>query len=118
MKISANWKTALAGSAAGAVNGLFGAGGGMILVPALRFTELEEREIFPSSVSIILPACIVSLVTFGCKTPLPFLSAIPYLTGSAAGGVLAGLLGHRIPTTWLHRILGVFILYGGVRYLW
>ena len=62
----------LAGLAAGAVNGLFGTGGGMILVPLLTgITDLEENEIFPSSVSIILPICFVSLflsVTSFCKS--------------------------------------------------
>ena len=39
----------LAGLAAGAVNGLLGAGGGMVLVPILSAgSTLEEREIFSS----------------------------------------------------------------------
>ena len=38
--------------------------------------------------------------------------------GSALGGSLAGLWGKKIPTRWLHRGLGVLILWGGIRYLW
>ena len=39
----------LAGLGAGAVNGLFGAGGGMVLVPLLTgLTDLPDEEIFPS----------------------------------------------------------------------
>lgn len=117
MNRSAAFKTALAGLAAGAVNGLFGAGGGMILVPALGLlTPLEEREIFPASISIMLPACLISLLV-SRSGPLPWAAAAPYLIGSTVGGVLAGLLGKRIPTKYLHRLLGLFILYGGVRYL-
>ena len=45
---------ALSGLAAGAVAGLFGAGGGMVLVPLLTLlTPLEESEVFPSSITII-----------------------------------------------------------------
>jgi len=44
--------------------------------------------------------------------------ALPYLIGSLIGGVGAGLWGKRIPVLWLHRILGVLILWGGIRYLW
>ena len=112
------WKTALAGALAGAVNGLFGAGGGMILVPLLTgLTDLGEQEIFPASISIILPMCFVSLLIGSLHGPLPWATALPYLIGSAAGGLLAGLVGKKIPTVWLHRVLGVLILYGGWRYL-
>lgn len=108
----------LAGGGAGAVNGLFGAGGGMVLVPLLTgLTKLPEDEVFPSSVSIILPICLVSLSVSLRSNSIPWNAAIPYMIGSAAGGILAGLLGRRIPTLWLHRLLGVLILWGGVRYL-
>ena len=52
----------IAGIGAGAVNGLFGAGGGMVLVPLLSLlTPLEEDQIFGASIAVILPICIVSL---------------------------------------------------------
>lgn len=106
------------GAAAGAVNGLFGAGGGMILVPMLSWlTDLKEADIFPTSVCVILPICVVSLTVSGWQTGLPIREALPYLIGSIPGGILAGLIGQRIPVRWLHRVLGLLILYGGVRYL-
>ena len=108
----------LSGLAAGAINGLFGAGGGMVLVPMLaHWTDLEEDEIFPASISVILPICLVSLGFTAVRTPLPFGQAAPYLVGSAVGGILAGYFGRKIPALWLHRLLGVLILWGGVRYL-
>ena len=111
-------KIALAGLAAGAINGLFGAGGGMIMVSALGLTgEFEPEEVFPASVSIILPACLVSLTAAGISS-LPWRESAPYLAGSAIGGILAGFLGKYIPVKYLHRFLGLLILYGGIRYLW
>ena len=101
---------------AGAVNGLLGAGGGMILVPLLS-RHLEEKEIFPSSVAIILPITIVSLIFQFKTSDIPWSSAWTYLAGSAIGGVLVHKFGQHIPTIWLHRILGVFILVGGIRYI-
>lgn len=109
---------ALSGICAGAVNGLFGAGGGMVLVPLLTgITDLEEQEIFPASVAIILPICLVSLSFSLDVRSFDWISPLPYFIGSAVGGVLSGFLGKRIPTLWLHRILGILILWGGVRYL-
>ncbi len=108
----------IAGLYAGAVTGLFGAGGGMVLVPLLGWlTDLEEDAIFPASVSIILPVCLVCLCFAAGQGALPWVQALPYLIGSAAGGIAAGMFGRRIPTVWLHRILGALILWGGVRYL-
>ena len=110
--------TGLAGACAGAVNGLFGAGGGMVLVPLLETTaQWQEDEIFPASLSVILPVCLVSLAQTAHSGGIPWAASMPYLVGSALGGILAGTLGKRIPTKWLHRILGVLILWGGVRYL-
>lgn len=108
----------LAGIGAGAVNGLLGAGGGMILVPLLDWlSDLEDREVFPASVCIIAPICIVSLAITWQPGVTPWDITLPYLLGSAAGGIGAGFLAGKIPTVWLHRALGLLILWGGVRYL-
>ena len=108
----------IAGFCAGAVNGLFGAGGGMVLVPLLGLlTPLAEQDIFSSSIAIILPICIISIITTAIGTTVPWISSLPYLIGSAAGGLIAGIWGRKIPVPWLHRGLGILILWGGIRYL-
>lgn len=109
------WRSALAGIVAGAINGLFGAGGGMVLVPLLGAGELTQDEIFASSIIIIFPMCIISLLP---RTPLPWMQALPFLVSGTIGGILAAGPGKRIPVNWLHRALGALILYGGLRYLW
>jgi len=111
-----NWRFALAGGCAGAVCGLFGGGGGMVLVPLLTIaTDLSDQEIFPASVCIILPITIISLLA---GNVLPSIQAVlPYLLGSLIGGILALFLEKKVPTKWLHRILGIMILWGGIRYL-
>lgn len=118
MKSKKLFRNSLAGFGAGSVNGLFGAGGGMVLVPLLTgLTDLKEDEVFPASVSIILPICFVSLSLTIQDSSVTWQQLLPYLCGSTIGGILAGIFGKRIPTLWLHRILGVLILWGGVRYL-
>lgn len=108
----------LCGNAAGAVNGLLGAGGGMILVPLLvSLTDIKESAIFSTSVSIILPICIVSLLLTWNNAAIDWGETSLYLIGSTIGGILAGAFGQKIPVLWLHRLLGVLILWGGIRYL-
>ncbi len=118
MKLKKQFGIILSGICAGGINGLFGAGGGMVLVPLLSgLTDLEEEEIFPASVSIILPICLVSLAFTMNIQNFNLKNALPYLIGSAVGGCLSGLFGKKIPTLWLHHILGILILWGGVKYL-
>ena len=107
----------LAGAAAGAVNGLFGAGGGMVLVPALRIGgEFSDKDLFRYSIVMILPMSLLTLLIRSGGL-LPWTDAWPYLLGAIPGGIAAATLGRRIPTKWLHRLLGILILWGGVRYL-
>ena len=98
----------LAGALAGFVNGFFGAGGGMVLVPLLIWLcRLEDKAAFSSAIAVILPLCIVSIVVYALHDSLPI--------GGAAGGVLAGLLFRKMPARALHLILGGVILAGGIR---
>ena len=109
------WGLMAAGFAAGCVAGLFGGGGGMVLVPLLSmFSGLGEAEIFPASLSVMLPVCLTALLLSGGGF---FREALPFLPGSLLGGWLAGRYGAHIPVKWLHRVLGILILWGGFRYL-
>ena len=110
------FKYALSGAAAGAANGLFGAGGGMILVPLLtRWAGLEDKKAFATSISIIAPLCLVSIAVYCIQGSMDFMQALPYLTGGFFGGLIGGKLFQRVPAKFLHRALGIIILYGGVR---
>ena len=111
-------KNALIGFCAGSVNGLLGTGGGLILIPLLsRFSDLQEEEVFPSSLAVILPISAVSLAWTLFSTSVNFTEALPYLFGSIIGGYFAGRFGNKISPTLLHRLLGILILWGGIRYL-
>ena len=115
--MSGKFLLSIIGAAAGAVNGLFGAGGGLVLVPLLgKNVDLTDQERFPASIAIIAPVCVTALL-FSGKWHLDFMQVLPYLLGSAVGGIAAGAWGRKIPTVWLHRFLGCIILWGGIRFL-
>ena len=110
------WGSWLCGAAAGVVNGMFGAGGGMVLIPLLRrLTDLEEKEVFACSVGIILPLSAVTLGMFFLYGGKINTQGLPHVIVGALGGIGAGLLLKKVKSVWLHRLLGAFILYGGVR---
>lgn len=108
----------LAGALAGFVNGFFGAGGGMLLVPLLIFVaKLPDKLAFSSSIAVILPLCLVSIAVYAAKGFLPVSDALPYLIGGALGGLLGGVFFKRVSARFLHIALGVLIVFGGGRLL-
>lgn len=108
----------VSGAAAGLVNGLFGAGGGMILVPMLiHYGKLEDKKAFSSAVCIILPLCLVSIAVYWMKQVFPFGDALPYLIGGLIGGFLGGILFKKVSVQFLHKLFGIIIFWGGLRLL-
>ena len=99
--------------AAGLVNGFFGGGGGMVLVPLLAGKcGLERRSAFASSVAIILPLCALSAVIYFARGQLELLTALPYLLGGLLGGLVGGKLFPKVPVVWLRRAFALVIFYG------
>jgi len=111
-------RPALAGGAAGLVNGFFGGGGGMVLVPLLAgWCGLGQRKAFATSVAIILPMCALSAAIYLFRGGVDLWMALPYLLGGLIGGLLGGKLFQRMNMVWLRRLFALLLLYGGVKAL-
>ena len=111
-------KQRISGTLGGIVNGLFGGGGGMVLVPLLtRWCGIEEKKAFATCVAVIFPFCVLSAGIYWLRGGLDLLAALPYLLGGAIGGFLGGRLYGRISTVWLRRLFALFLFYAGVKYL-
>ena len=116
--MASEWPARIAGGAAGLANGLFGGGGGMVLVPLLRrWCGLEERRAFATCVAVILPLCVVSAAVYVLRRGVDLTLAAPYLLGGLIGGFLGGRLFPQVSAGWLRYLFAAFLLYGGVRYL-
>ena len=112
------WKYRLSGAAAGVVNGLFGGGGGMLLLPLFtRWAKLEERRAYATCVAAILPACSVSALVYFLGHRVAAAELLPYLLGGAIGGFVGGRTYGKVPVALLRKVFGLFLLYGAVRYL-
>lgn len=111
-------KNRIAGTAGGLVNGAFGGGGGMVLLPLLtKWSSLSSRKAFATCVAIILPMCCVSTVVYLWQVRPAIGELVPYLAGGVVGGVISGLTFEKVPVRILKLLFGAFLLYGGVRYL-
>lgn len=116
MRDSVKFRALVSGAAAGLVNGFFGGGGGMLLVPLLsRWLKLGDRKAFATSVGIILPLCVLSSAIYLFRGGLDIPAALPYLLGGAAGGILGGKLFRSVNMLWLRRGFALLILYAGAR---
>lgn len=112
------YKLAGIGILAGAFTGIFGSGGGLILVPLLSmFCKSSDQDIFGMSLSITLPMSAAVLLFSALQVPLPFRNALPFLIGGMIGGILVVRLRRYIPEAVLHKALGILILWGGIRFL-
>ena len=111
-------KNGLAGAAAGLDNGLFGGGGGSVLLPLLnRWGTLAPRAAFATCLAAIYPMCCVSAVVYLFQVQPALETVLPYLAGGLAGGVAGGLTFQKVPVRLLKVLFGAFLVYGGVRYL-
>ncbi len=109
-------RCALSGACAGFLNGFFGGGGGMLLVPLLiRWCGVEEKRAFATCVAVIAPLCALSAAVYFMRAGLDLGQTMPYAAGGLLGGFIAGKAFHKVPAKLLRRGLALFILYGGVK---
>ena len=108
---------AMAGGAAGIVNGFFGGGGGMVLVPLLMSRcGWTVGGPLPTPWPSSFPLCALSAVIYYVRGHLDVLQSLPYLIG-------VDRRPHRresfseVPVVWLKRAFALLILYGAWRAL-
>ena len=89
-------KMAAAGIVTGAVNGAFGGGGGMVVVPLLQAGGRQPLVAHATAILIILPVCLASAIVYlagGWFDAELFLAVgIGVLAGGALGANLLGAI--------------------------
>ena len=119
MKIFKNSKTLIicSGLAIGIVNGLLGAGGGMIAVPILKKLGLEQKSAHCNAIAIILPITLISAILYLWKDYVNLSSALPYIPTGLIGAVAGTYILKKISPEWLKKIFAAFMIYAGIRLL-
>lgn len=110
------WGLILGGLAAGVINGLLGAGGGVILVFLLRAAlgqRSESRDIYASALITTLPITLISTLRYSGAGALPLRDFLPLALPAIAGGVLGALLLDRIHPKITRRIFAALVIFSG-----
>lgn len=99
----------------GFINGLLGAGGGMLAVPLLKKAGAEQKQAHATSIALIFPLCIFSAALYLIDGKVAFSDALGYLPAGAVGAVIGAFLLSKIKDSWLRKIFALFIIWSGVR---
>ncbi len=105
------------GIAVGIVNGMFGAGGGMLAVPILKKRGLSQKEAHANAIAVILPITVITAILYLVKGYVSLKSSLVYMPTGLLGAYLATLIMQKISPVWLKRIFGIFMIYAGIRLL-
>ena len=107
--------TALLGTLTGIVNGLLGAGGGMIAVPALKKIGLDKKEAHANAVAVILPLAVFSAALYLYEGRVTLSDPLLYIPSGILGAVLGTFIMKKITAKNLGRLFGAFMIFAGVR---
>lgn len=116
-KIKDSLKNGLQGIAVGLVNGVFGAGGGMLAVPLLKKSGLDQKSAHANAVAVILPITVISAILYILKGKVALSDSFTYIPTGLIGAVIATFALKKISNKWLRRIFGGFMIYAGIRLL-
>lgn len=109
---------AVGGFAVGIINGLLGAGGGMLAVPLLcRVGRLDRHEAHINSVAIILPLSAFSAILYCLGGRVEPREALVYLPGGMLGVLAGTYIIKKISGNMLRKAFAVFMLWAGIRIL-
>ncbi len=119
-KIKQNKKSlrVLTGIVAGIANGLFGGGGGMIVVPMLNFLlDYENKNAHATALLIILPLSLVSGLFYAIFGNFNVNSGVPTLIGVILGGIVGAILLKKLSSQIIVIIFSVAMAVAGVKML-
>ncbi|MBK7819717.1 MAG: sulfite exporter TauE/SafE family protein [Tessaracoccus sp.] len=103
------------GLAAGLMSGLFGVGGGTVIVPLLvLLAAFDQRLASGTSLAAIVPTAIVGVISYAAMGEVSWVAAALLAAGAVVGAQIGTWLLPRLPLPWLRwgfiGFLGVVIV--------
>lgn len=104
------------GLVVGFMSGLFGVGGGVLIVPALvLLLHFEQKRATATSLIGVAPIAIVGTIAYATEGHIDWLVSLLLAIGMVAGGVFGSWLLARLPTTLITWIFIVVLVAIAVR---
>ncbi len=106
----------LIGLISGVCNGLFGAGGGSVVVPAMEtFLKMDEKKAHATAILIILVMSAISSYFYIRGGFFDFKIWTPVTIGGVIGGVVGAKVLSKISGRWIKIIFGIVIVVTAVK---
>ena len=99
------------GVAAGLLSGLFGIGGGTVIVPALVLVGLTQRQAAATSLAAIVPTSISGVVSYAMGGDVDWVAALLLACGMVIGSQIGSWLLSRLPEMFLRWFYAVFLVF-------
>ena len=100
----------------GIANGLFGSGGGMIAVPALKYVSgLDQKSAQATAIAVILPVSIISAVIYILGGKYDLMIGLYVGGGAIVGAVLGAFVMSKLSNKFLTIIFCLLMIAGGVK---
>lgn len=130
-KLTASQKTIfliIGGLVAGFINGLLGAGGGILLVfmlgallPTVEDDETEQsadkRDIFANALASMLPVTAISVISYAARGDIHLEGAEIYLFPAIIGGLLGAWLLDKLRFSTARRLFSIIVIASGIAML-
>jgi len=113
------WKLLILGLIAGVLSGMFGIGGGIVIVPALMalFGVEQKRAVGTSLGALLLPVGLPGVLGYWAAGELNLGAAVPVALGLAIGALGGARIAIGLDPKTMRRMYGIFLLVVGAWFI-
>jgi hypothetical protein len=106
----------LIGVVSGVTAGIFGVGGGILIVPALTFLAgFTQESATGTSLAVLLPPVgLLAVMQYYKQGHVDLKAAVLIALGLFAGAWLGAFVAHKMGDTWLKMSFGLFVIVIGI----
>lgn len=105
----------LLGLITGFLNGLFGAGSGIVAVPLLKKLGIETRKAHATSIALIFPLSCISAYLYSRQNDFNYSWILILIPFGLLGAIIGSLFLKKISTFWLRKVFGIVLILSSLR---